>query len=735
MIFLEVGGLIFVGSLNLLLGLAVLSRDRTKKTNIMFLLLALSLAVWSFGIAAFLYTRELSEAAVYANIYYAAALGIAVAVAAFALYRTNEQPGLIWLTGLTTVFIGYCAVVSIYPDFILKEVVINEEGLKNVNFNVGGQVIYSLLFLSLFISAMVKLASNLPAETRSRRSQTKFIILGSVTAGIIGVIFNLVMPWFGRYSQIWVGPLSSITFTAFVVYAIAKHKLFDFRRTVARALAYVIALAALALIYSLVLFVLSGTLFNEQNISLSHRLFFIFYTLFSAVTFQPIKRFFDRITNKIFYRDAYDPEVFLKELNSELVTNIELEVLLRRTCTTIQETLKCEACFVITRKTDNMPPRVFSSNNKVVNNADLHFFGSELQRLGDRLIVADNVDESDTDLKAALATNNIAVIVPISSGSSVNHKRAMAYLGLGPKKSGNMYGKEDLRIIQIVSDELVIAIQNALRFEEIQGFAATLQAKVNEATAELKAANLKLKALDASKDEFISMASHQLRTPLTSVKGYLSMVLDGDAGKLTDMQQKLLSQAFTSSQRMVYLIADLLNVSRLRTGKFIVERKATNLAQVVEGEIGQLTEAARVRSLSLAYDKPAKFPDLMLDETKIRQVIMNFVDNAIYYTPKGGHITVKLEDKPNSIEFTVTDDGMGVPKAEQHELFNKFYRAGNARKARPDGTGLGLFMAKKVIIAQGGSLIFSSQEGRGSTFGFTFAKAKLLAPDLHNQNA
>jgi signal transduction histidine kinase len=224
------------------------------------------------------------------------------------------------------------------------------------------------------------------------------------------------------------------------------------------------------------------------------------------------------------------------------------------------------------------------------------------------------------------------------------------------------------------------------------------------------------------------MASHQLRTPLTSVKGYVSMVLEGDGGKLNEMQTKLLDQAFISSQRMVYLIADLLNVSRLHTGKFVIEAKPTNLADVIEGEISQLVETAKSRKLNLKYDKPANFPLLMLDETKVRQVVMNFVDNAIYYTPANGHITVTLSETPDSVECLVIDDGIGVPKSEQPHLFTKFYRAGNAKKARPDGTGLGLFMAKKVVVAQGGSIIFRTEEGHGSTFGFNFAKKKLEVP-------
>ena len=277
-----------------------------------------------------------------------------------------------------------------------------------------------------------------------------------------------------------------------------------------------------------------------------------------------------------------------------------------------------------------------------------------------------------------------------------------------------------MQLLEIIADEVAIAVQNNLQFNEISQFNITLQKKIEEATKELQKSNEKLQKLDEAKDEFISMASHQLRTPLTSVKGYISMILEGDAGPVNDTQKRFLDQAFLSSQRMVYLIADLLNVSRLKTGKFVIEANPTYLPDVVESEINQLQETAKARELELVFTKPAEFVTLNLDETKIRQVIMNFVDNAIYYTPRGGRITVALKQLKNSIEYTVTDTGIGVPKKDQHHLFTKFYRAANAKKSRPDGTGLGLYMAKKVVIAQGGAMIFKTTEGKGSTFGFTF---------------
>lgn len=237
----------------------------------------------------------------------------------------------------------------------------------------------------------------------------------------------------------------------------------------------------------------------------------------------------------------------------------------------------------------------------------------------------------------------------------------------------------------------------------------------------LKAANTKLTALDQAKDEFISMASHQLRTPLTSVKGYISMVLDGDAGRLKPEQKTMLSQAFTSANRMAYLVSDLLNISRLKTGKFIIEPTPVQLDKVVKEEIGQLSTYAKSKKITLTlHILPKLFPILSLDETKTRQIIMNFIDNALHYTPENGTVVVALEATETTIRLTVTDNGMGVPKKDQANLFNKFYRADNAKQVRPDGTGIGLFMAKKVVIAQGGALIFKSKEGIGSTFGFSF---------------
>ncbi len=309
---------------------------------------------------------------------------------------------------------------------------------------------------------------------------------------------------------------------------------------------------------------------------------------------------------------------------------------------------------------------------------------------------------------------NLLEILPVSSVYLLKLKARGKLVGLlcvgftGTSHSA----EEDGPFIDRLGEAIGVALDNKILFEENKRVAA-----------QLRRSNAKLKALDAAKDEFISMASHQLRTPLTAIKGYISMILDGDAGVVKKEQKAMLQQSFDGAQRMVYLISDLLNVSRMQTGKFVIDNQPSNLADVVVGELAQLKEQSDAKKIELIYDKPKSFPMVNIDETKIRQVIMNFLDNALYYTPNGGKVLAKLEATEQSIVFTVTDNGLGVPKSVQHNLFSKFFRADNARKMRPDGTGLGLFMAKKVVIAQGGAIIFQSTEGQGSSFGFSLPRA------------
>lgn len=625
------------------------------------------------------------------------------------------------LARLSALVLALCAsLVSLVPA-VVKE---TKQPNQDLELHYGSLF---LLFTIPLLLILIGVGINFFITIRSAKGRLRQQVTFMLVAFGVGVLFvgfaNLILPQISNSTatnQI-AGNVSYFGIAVLVMtifYSIIRHRLFDLRLILVRSLAYFLLVGVLVIGYISITLVLSGILIENYQTSSEQMLVPIISITILVFTIGPLGRFLNRATRNLFYKDSYESQQFLGELNNVVISNAETATLLRNVSQVIDQYLKS---YFSTFDLRGRRLLVGSSVSARFNATKLAALRNALQKNDQDLVVLDELTSDHEELRVALDNLNVALAVRLKTP----HNEKLGFLLMGQKRNGGSYTTQDLEVISIAMGELVIAIQNAFRFEEINRFNTTLQEKVEEATRQLRHSNQRLRLLDQTKDDFISMASHQLRTPLTSVKGYISMVLDGDAGKLSPLQHKLLNQSFISSQRMVYLISDLLNVSRLRTGKFVIEATETNLADVIESEIEQLRETARGKSLTLSYEKPEHFPRLMLDENKLRQVIMNFIDNALYYTPSGGHVTVHLVDRPQSIEFTVVDNGIGVPRHERHHLFGKFYRASNAKRIRPDGTGLGLFMAKKVVIAQGGAVIFKSQEDKGSTFGFTFPKRKL----------
>jgi signal transduction histidine kinase len=585
----------------------------------------------------------------------------------------------------------------------------------------------TLLILIYFIvisilSIRIQISSLRRASDPIVKMQARTVLSGLFATTALAILIIMVLPpLVHNDSFIFLGYFTPYIFTGSLFYSIFRQRFLNFQAIVARSVGYILSLSTLILFFSVVAFGLIRGIAGSQ-IDTGQALIFVAVSSLAAITFKPVKDVFDKVSNRVFYRDAYDAKEVIDDLNKVLVANIDIDEIMKKSATSVANHLKLTSCTFVTKPTRSVPRHVAGNTQKKLLDEDSDYLMTTSSQLRRKTIITDELDDNHQKLKTLLNEYEIAAL-----SRMLFQDNNIGFLAVGSKKSGNPISIADCQILEIISNEVSIAIQNALRFEEISHFNITLQQKVEEATKELQVANERLKALDAAKDEFISMASHQLRTPLTAVKGYLSMVLEGDAGDINKNQKDLIKRSFNGTQRMVYLIADLLNVSRLQTGKFVIENKLTNLPEVVSTEVNQLKDTAEARHLTLTYKKPTNFPRLMLDETKVRQVIMNFLDNAIYYTPVGGKIVTSLEATDKDITYTVTDTGIGVPKEDQHRLFAKFYRTDNARKTRPDGTGLGLFMAKKVITAQGGDIIFRSTEGQGSTFGFTFPRDKVEA--------
>lgn len=227
----------------------------------------------------------------------------------------------------------------------------------------------------------------------------------------------------------------------------------------------------------------------------------------------------------------------------------------------------------------------------------------------------------------------------------------------------------------------------------------------------------KEKEIDKAKTEFVSLASHQLRTPLSTVNWYVEMLLAGDAGKLNEEQKKYLDEVYRSNQRMVGLVGALLNVSRLELGTFVVEPEPTDVLALARSVIDEQKPHIEEKKLKLTEKHADNLPLLNADPKLLSIVFQNILSNAVQYTPKGGkiEISLSLDDKKN-ILLKVSDTGYGIPKKQQDKIFTKLFRADNVQEKDTEGTGLGLYIVKLIIDHSGGKIWFESEENRGTTF-------------------
>lgn len=236
------------------------------------------------------------------------------------------------------------------------------------------------------------------------------------------------------------------------------------------------------------------------------------------------------------------------------------------------------------------------------------------------------------------------------------------------------------------------------------------------------------KTVQKLKTEFVSIAAHQLRTPLSAIKWTLMALLEGDLGELSKEQRQYLEKTNLSNERMINLVDDLLNLSRIEEGRYIQKNVFSKFEGLVQKIVDSLQMKAKQKNVKLNFEKPKNLPEILMDKEKISLVVQNLIENAINYSLQGGEAFVSVDKNADrqEVEFRIKDFGIGIPESQQKRIFTKFFRAENAVKAETVGSGLGLFINKNIIESHGGRIWFESKEGQGTTFHFTLPiKAKV----------
>ncbi len=235
------------------------------------------------------------------------------------------------------------------------------------------------------------------------------------------------------------------------------------------------------------------------------------------------------------------------------------------------------------------------------------------------------------------------------------------------------------------------------------------------------------KLIEKTKSEFVSIAAHQLRTPLSAIKWIFGMMVEGDWGKLLPEQKEYLQKGYASTERLIRVVNDILNVSRIEEGRFVQKLEMAQIEEIARAVYIQHQNIAETKKINFTYKKPEqKTHQIFVDHEQIRMVMENLVENAMNYTTEGGRVELSVaEDKEKrEVSVCVSDTGIGIPKAQESRIFSKFFRSSNAMRMETSGSGLGLFVTKNIVENHKGRIWFESEENKGTKFYFVLPFSK-----------
>ena len=266
---------------------------------------------------------------------------------------------------------------------------------------------------------------------------------------------------------------------------------------------------------------------------------------------------------------------------------------------------------------------------------------------------------------------------------------------------------------------LPLVILNALNTFRAARERERLQKEIAAKKVELEAANRKLKELDRIKSDFVANVAHEFRTPLTIIKGNTDMVIKGRLGNVTPEQKEMLDGAVSVANRLARLVNDLLDISKIESGKMQLKKEKVDINKVIEENLKAFTKIMKDKKQVLQKELAKDMPEITADMDKTTQVFVNILSNAIKYSPEGGSITIKSVNLEKEIMVEVSDTGEGVAPENIDKIFDKFTRVTAEKK---EGTGLGLPIAKDIVVLHNGRMWVKSEQGKGSNFYFTLPK-------------
>jgi len=694
----------FLCVFNIILGVTVFFRKKGL-LSIFFFLFTVSVSVWASSIYLSEYTLSHSMALIWMKITFISSSLMPLLLYYFARLFPDYKE--------ITNFEKMLIIIPIIISFLTlnNDIVTGIEQIKPITPSFGSFYnVFFTYFLSFILISFFILFRKLISFSGIRKAQTQYVFVGLLVALLLGMLTNLFLPSLGYQQYGKLGPFSIVFFVALTTYAIIKHHLMDIRLIIVKSITYSLLFITIMLVYTFFIFIFGALVFKSfTGIEAYWASMIVALTI--AFTIQPIKRVFTRWTDRIFFKDNYNFEELTSKLNEVATSTIVLPELLFKFLNSLMEKMRItRGALILIEK-----GKIYETESIGYKQA-INLLPKEIKHLvnDNKTEVFDEIKEGDFS-KDIMRSYNTSLILHLKTEGEI-----IGFLFLGEKKSGDIYSFQDIRVLEIITDQVALGIQNAKAYGKTQKFNLVLKAEIDRATKELRDVNDRLVQADKSKDEFISLASHEIRTPIAALEGYLSMLnLQKVDIKARD---EIAKRSYESVERLSTLVKDLLDVSRIDQKRIKLNKQPTRLERLIQRAMEGFELQTRDKKIYIKFQKPEKMlPEANIDPERVGEVFNNLISNAIKYTYKGG-ITISLEEKDNMAQITVSDTGMGIPKNAIPHLFQKFYQAETASSVLSNergGTGLGLYISKNIVEMHGGKIWVESTEGKGTAFYFT----------------
>lgn len=621
-----------------------------------------------------------------------------------------------------------------------------------ITFTPGVLYIVFMLYFGIFlIISFHRLFKKYKIAKGVFRSQILFLSIGIVLTITLAIVTAAILPILGYSSTSFVGPVSSLVFLSTTTYTLLRHRLFGIRLIVGRTI-YIVAIALIpfASFYCIYYIqeVIWGGIFKAGSFvsGFFFSIAFVYFLLFANTRLT-------RFINTKIINPGYDPQKERDKLSKALSTMLSLDQVAQRVMSLLMKTTKPTSASILIFDL-NSRKLLFQNSNQFDTFSFEHvlydvLIESRKIEIGKAIVLEELELEGINkeavyfsvmqNIKSKMKRMNISVLI-----SWYDKTPIVGMILLGERSDMNAYTSQDIDFLEAISLDLSIVAERALLYKEVQDFSRTLQAKVDVATKKLKIQNEQLKEMDKMKDDLISIAGHELRTPATIAKGNLYLLKK----KINSPERdKYLERATEAIEREAELVTILLEASRIGKDTLELMVEPLQLEELSKATAEDHRLSAEKKGLKITFEPPkAAHSQIYGDKTRIREIMDNLTTNAVKYTEKGS-IKIWTEEKDDKVWFHIQDTGVGIPADELPNLFQKFYRIRNYTSStkkllRPGGTGLGLYVSKNLAKRHGGDVFVESKVGVGSTFSFyiplsfkgNLSSVKDLPKDLAEQD-